>query len=116
MTQMHEIPSYTGPFIKAFSSLKHRWDANRQSIETAQTSMLFDITGKTLTHLIVALPEPFRSRALNKGTRTWTNLRMLGEGKEEMFVKPSKFRSGSSKHQLQNAIINVSEEEEEMQR
>lgn len=63
--------------------------------------MFLDITGKTLTRFIVALPEPFRSRALNKGTRIWTNLRMLegGEEKQEMSVKPSKFKSGSSKHQ-----------------
>lgn len=73
---------------------------HRQSIKgTAQASTFLDLTGKTLTHLIVALPEPFRSRALNKGNRTWTNLRMQGEGKGEMFVKPSKFKSESSKHQ-----------------
>lgn len=68
---MHKIIAYTGPFRKAFNSLKHRWDAYRQSIKgTAQASMFLDIIGKTLTHLTVALPEPFRSRALNEGNRT----------------------------------------------
>lgn len=97
---MHKIPTYTGPFRKAFSTLKHRWDAYRGSIKgTAQTSMFLYITDKTLTHLIVALSEPFRSKALKKGTRTWTNLRMGRRGRKEMFVKISKFKSGSSKHQ-----------------
>lgn len=74
IAEMHKIPTYTGPFRKAFSTLKHRWDAYRGSIKgTAQTSMFLYITDKTLTHLIVALSEPFRSKALNKGTRTWTN-------------------------------------------
>lgn len=65
---MHKIPTYTGPFRKAFSSLKYKWDAYRGSIKgTAWASMFLDISGKTLTRLIVALPEPFKSKALNKG-------------------------------------------------
>lgn len=80
---MHKIPAYSGPFRKAFNSLKYKWDAYRGSIKgAAWASTFLDITGKTLTRLLVASPEPFKGKALNKGTRTWTNVRMLEGGKK----------------------------------